>query len=121
MYDFGLLLKELRLKRGFSQTQLAQKISKSKAVISRYESNQQMPTLETLVDLAQLYNVSLDYLVGIDKCSLLTNGLSVNQIKILDTLIFEFHQRTTPAVNGMSAQQLQIINMLFLEFTNPSS
>lgn len=37
MYDFGLLLKELREEKGLTQAQLAEKINRTKTMISKYE------------------------------------------------------------------------------------
>jgi transcriptional regulator with XRE-family HTH domain len=67
MYDFGELLKQLRKEKGYSQEQLAQKINKSKSLISKYENNQKLPTLETLIDLSVLFDVSLDFLAQIPR------------------------------------------------------
>ena len=60
MYDLGELIKRLRTERGYTQAQLAKKLNKSKSAISRYESNQKMPSLETLIDISILFNVCLD-------------------------------------------------------------
>ena len=39
MYDFGLLLKQLREDKGLTQQQLAERINRNKTVISKYENN----------------------------------------------------------------------------------
>ena len=76
--------KELREEKGLTQAQLAEKINRTKTVISKYESNTQSPTLETLIDLAVIFNVSLDYLAGIsEKSAVSLEGLSDEQKKII--------------------------------------
>ena len=53
-------------------------------MLSKYESNTQSPTLETLIDLAVIFNVSLDYLAGIsEKSAVSLEGLSGEQRKII--------------------------------------
>lgn len=62
--NFGTRLKQLRLENNLKQEDLAIKIHSSKANISRYESNNVEPNLKTLNELAELFDVSVDYLLG---------------------------------------------------------
>ncbi|MBP3380371.1 MAG: helix-turn-helix transcriptional regulator [Ruminococcus sp.] len=57
-------LKELRIKAGLSQQQLAFKLNTTQNTISRYENNQREMDYQTLIDVAELFNVSIDYLLG---------------------------------------------------------
>ena len=66
-YDLGMLIKKLRSEAGLTQKELGQKISRNKGVVSRYESNYQTPSFETMRELAAIFNVSMDYLAGFDK------------------------------------------------------
>ncbi len=94
MYDLGELIKVLRTERGYSQAKLAEKLNKSKSTISKYESNQKMPPLETLINISLLFNVSLDYLAGIEKGkSFPISSLTRKQIEIINTLIIEFRNK----------------------------
>lgn len=61
---FGQVLKKLRNENHLTQSQLAAKINLSKANISKYESDSVEPNLETLNAIAELFNVSVDYLLG---------------------------------------------------------
>ena len=91
MFDFGERLKILREKRGLSQAELSKRINKSKSVISGYENNIKISPLDVLTSLATLYNVSLDYLSGIDKKNTINlDNLTHKQIDIVRTLITEF-------------------------------
>ena len=67
MFDFGLRIRELRESRHMSQESLGRRIGRSKPVISNYENNIKYPPLEVLISIANVFNVSLDYLVGIEK------------------------------------------------------
>lgn len=57
-------LKELREERRLSQEGLALKLNVSQSTISAYEVGDRTPDLETLIAIAQFFNVSLDYLAG---------------------------------------------------------
>ncbi len=94
MFDFGLTLKRLREEKGYSQAQLAKKLNISKSSISKYESNQSVPSIETLTRLSLIYGVSLDYLVGIEKNKTISvEGLTNRQLDILNTLLVEFKSK----------------------------
>ena len=67
MYDFGFLLKRLRKEKHLTQAKVGALIHKSKNIISDYENNVAMPTLDTLISLAMLYRVSLIFLLALIK------------------------------------------------------
>lgn len=117
MYDFGVLLKQLRQERGYTQVQLAKKLNKSKSSICKYESNEKFPTLETMIDISILFNVSLDYLAGIEKGkSFQINDLTHSQVDIINTLLVEFRTAKKYTTVGLTQRQLQIINEIIVEF-----
>lgn len=64
MATFGERLKELRKKKNLTQEQLAKTFYLNKSSISRYENDTQIPENELLQNIADYFNVSLDYLVG---------------------------------------------------------
>ena len=63
---FGERLKELRIEKGLSQRNLAQLTGFSQAAIARWENGLQSPTLENIYALAIYFNVSSDYLIGLE-------------------------------------------------------
>ena len=63
--DFQSRLKTLRVQANISQKQLAEAINTTDRNYRRYEAGTQQPTLPILVALANYFNVSLDYLVGL--------------------------------------------------------
>lgn len=71
MYDFGLRLKELRKAKGLSQIDVGKRLDVTRSTISGYECNNITPSLEQLTRLAILYNVSLDFLMGMENRSAL--------------------------------------------------
>jgi len=57
-------LKELRKKRNISQLKLALDLNMNQNSISRYENMERQADYETLIQFADYFNVSLDYLLG---------------------------------------------------------
>ena len=64
MEIFAKRLKELRIEKNFSIRTLATKIGLSKSSIENYEGNKCDPSLETLNKLAEIFSVTVDYLLG---------------------------------------------------------
>jgi transcriptional regulator with XRE-family HTH domain len=62
--NIGSRISSLRDERGWTQEELASSIGISRAALSHYEKNRREPDTETLSKLADLFEVSLDYLVG---------------------------------------------------------
>ena len=57
-------LKELRVSENLSQNEIAKQIGLKQFTYSNYETGVTEPKIQTLIDLADYYGVSLDYLVG---------------------------------------------------------
>ena len=57
-------LKEIRLKRGMSQGDVANRLGCSANVYSRYERGERQPSIEVLIDLSSILGVTVDYLIG---------------------------------------------------------
>ena len=54
----------LRQARGLSQEQLAQQLHVTRQAISRWETGETLPNVETLKDLSRLFDVSINTLLG---------------------------------------------------------
>ena len=63
---FSEKLKELRIEKGVGQVELAKAIKVSKGIISLWENGLREPKLSNLIELAIYFEVSLDYLVGLE-------------------------------------------------------
>src|SRR5216684_5359702 len=61
---FASNLQALREMRGLTQAQLGRRAGMAAASISHFETGQRMPSLESLVKLADALDVSLDTLLG---------------------------------------------------------
>ncbi len=60
----GKILKELRLEKDLSQSELAARFKVSQNTIHRWEKSIQEPDIERLIEIAGFFDVSLDYLCG---------------------------------------------------------
>lgn len=56
-------LKELRNKKGLTQISLQMQTGIEQSLISKFESGERVPPTETLLLLADFYNVSIDYIL----------------------------------------------------------
>ncbi|WP_083512079.1 helix-turn-helix domain-containing protein [Amphibacillus sediminis] len=65
MEIFRKRLRELREAKGFKQEYLAKALNISTSAYGYYEQGRNEPALETLIKLAQTFNVSTDYLLGL--------------------------------------------------------
>src|SRR5699024_8474564 len=57
-------IKFFREQHGWTQEQLANKMLSSRSKIAKWESNTNIPDIESLIELCDLFDVSLDHLVG---------------------------------------------------------
>lgn len=62
--DFKDRLKQLRISHGISQQALALELHVSDTALQNYEYGRRKPPYDTLIALADYFDVSLDYLVG---------------------------------------------------------
>lgn len=60
----GRFLKELRLKKGMTQEQLAEIFGVSNRSISRWENGNNMPDLDLVIQIAQYYDIGIDELLN---------------------------------------------------------
>lgn len=72
-HSFGARLKELRKSRNLTQEELANELNKkymlneSKPTISQFENNKRVPDFDRIVNIADYFNVSIDYLACREK------------------------------------------------------
>lgn len=80
MSTLGYRLRKARENKGLSQTEVYRRTNINNKTLSRYENDGSEPDLDTLEILANLYEVSINYLTGI--------SLKTNEVKFLE----EFNQ-----------------------------
>jgi len=65
MIDIANKITLLRKKHSLSQTELAKRVGCSREIISKYEKDNVMPSIEMAKKIADAFEVSLDFLVGV--------------------------------------------------------
>ena len=89
---FATKLRKIMQETGVSQAQIAEKIGKSRQVISQYMHGESEPTFDTLCKIAQYFDVSIDWLLGragdrkLQPCAVDQLGLSEESINFLKSL-----------------------------------
>lgn len=64
MGTFANVFKELRIKSGLTQQEMADKLKISRSSIGMYESGEREPSFELLEAIADFFNVDMNYLLG---------------------------------------------------------
>lgn len=86
--DLSVRLKQLRLDKQLRQEQVARLVGVSKGAISAYETDIRQPSYDVLIRLANLYRVSVDYLLGrTDDRTLDISGLTTHEAAMISELV----------------------------------
>jgi transcriptional regulator with XRE-family HTH domain len=87
-------IKELRLSRGLTQTELAKIMSVTRSSVNAWELGISVPTAAKLVELSLFFHVSTDYLLGLEaKEGISLDGLDEEQREIIYSLLTYFEKR----------------------------
>ena len=80
-------IKALREAHGWTQAELARKMNMTRNGINSWEQGLSMPSPPSLVDLARLFSVSTDYLLGVENYSAVNvTGLNEADVSLLAQL-----------------------------------
>ncbi|HZK18312.1 MAG TPA: helix-turn-helix transcriptional regulator [Clostridia bacterium] len=60
-------IQQLRKENMWTQYELAERLELSRSAIASWETGRREPDLKTILKLANLFHVTLDYLVGLEK------------------------------------------------------
>nr|WP_308669024.1 helix-turn-helix transcriptional regulator [uncultured Agathobacter sp.] len=86
-------IKMLRENKQLSQSELSKKLGITRSSINAWEMGISTPSTTYLVELSQIFHVSIDYLLGLDKnVSLDITGLDTEQVRILTDLAEHFRK-----------------------------
>lgn len=87
-------IKKLRLNFGISQVELGNILGVSKQCVSNWENDNVMPSIEMLIKIALYFNVSTDYLLGLESTQALDiTGLTDVQITHIKYLISDLRKK----------------------------
>ena len=89
-------IRKLREEKGWTQQVLGKKLGKKTSTISAYETNAKLPSVDCLIEMAELFDVSLDTLVYGDRSNLISiRALRPEQKELISELTRVFSARHT--------------------------
>lgn len=92
--NLGERIRSLRLCAGMTQSDLADKLFVTKATVSSYEKGIKLPSYDVLIKMTSVFNVTSDYLLGIEKDSNVDfSGLTEKEIKSIKKIIKAIQNR----------------------------
>ncbi len=80
----GEQIRQLRKNAGYSQNEFCSLLDIPQSTLSAYETDRMQPTIATLVKIAEKFNVSLDWLCGIE----ITNLEMIQSFSLDEMVIF---------------------------------
>jgi len=103
---FGKRLKELRKQKGWTQKEVANKLDIRFSHLNKYESGMHVPPIEKLIHLANIFDISLDYLVmGLPmEEAPIRNELLFRRFKTLETLDQEEKETVIKLIDAVIAK-----------------
>ena len=66
LVSFGEKIKELRSENGLSAIDITKKLGLTVNIVYAWEHNRNFPNIPTLIKLSKIFNVSVDYLLGLE-------------------------------------------------------
>ncbi len=82
---------ELRQSFGWTQVQLSQKLGVTKQTVSNWENDNIQPSIEMLIKLSRIFNVTTDYLLGLTPTnSINVDGLPTSFVSHIVQIIDDF-------------------------------
>ena len=81
-------IRDLRILMKMSQVELAQELGVTKQCVSNWENDNILPSVEMLVKMAKFFNVTTDYLLGLDNNQIVdVSGLTLEQIAHIKLIV----------------------------------
>ena len=103
MHSFGDILSELREDRGLTQKELGKMLNVTGGAISSYEKGVHFPDFDRLIQLASIFNVSTDYLLGYSDVDISPSALKATFAngKTIAELITQLNALSPDAQNAL--------------------
>ena len=81
-------IKTLREQKGFTQAELSRQLGITRSSVNAWEMGISVPSTQYVVELANIFNVSTDYLLGVDTTATVNvSGLTEDDIHMICALI----------------------------------
>lgn len=101
--SFGNRLKEFRKQRNWSQKELCAKLDTQLSILNKYEGGLHVPPIEKLLEIAELFNTSVDYLLTGNQSETrpLHNLRLMERFKVLESFQSEDQETVIRVIDAM--------------------
>ncbi|WP_180950956.1 helix-turn-helix transcriptional regulator [Marasmitruncus massiliensis] len=96
--EIAKILKEIRIKAGYTQKQAAEKVGRKQQTLASWETGQSQPDADTLFALCDIYGVSVDEAFGFKKIPSV-HSLSAHEEKVI--LAYRNHPAVQYAIDKL--------------------
>ena len=87
-------IKALREQQGLTQTELSRLLGITRSSVNAWEMGISVPSTQYIVELAHIFKVSTDYLLGVDTSSSVSvAGLSEKDVQLVHTIISHLKEK----------------------------
>ena len=92
-YELAENIKKLRIQKHLTQKELGSKLGITTSTVASYESQDRLPSIAVLIKLSAEFNVSIEYLLGVNKNKTIdVSELSDKQISALNVIVEQFRE-----------------------------
>lgn len=108
----GNTIKALRKERGISQKGLAIKLNFAQSAVSDWEADRKVPMLKTVIEMADIFGVTIDYIVGRTTTpEVVKTGITPKDLPTpFEASILSAYRSLSPAEQAMICRQLGIVH-----------
>lgn len=84
----------LREQKGFTQTELAKRLKITRSSVNAWEQGISVPSTQYIVELAEIFKVSTDYLLCVDNTATVSvAGLDEKDIQLVHSLVTHLREK----------------------------
>lgn len=81
-------IKELREQNGITQSELAKQLGITRSSVNAWEMGISVPSTQYIVELANIFNISTDYLLGVNRTATINvSGLTDKDIALIHSIV----------------------------------
>ena len=107
--SFAQRLKTLRAEHNMTQKELGRRMNLARTTIAGYETKSRQPSHEKLADIADIFGVSVDYLIDGD-ATLTPVSLSQHE-RIIDEKFFRLYSQLTVKSKESALDYLELLKL----------
>lgn len=89
-------IRVLREQKGFTQTELAKRLKITRSSVNAWEQGISVPSTQYIVELAEIFKVSTDYLLCVDNTATVSvAGLDEKDIQLVHSLVTHLREKNS--------------------------